>query len=54
LAIVVENSHGSTNGDNGIIAGTGIQGNNMEQNNRSFGELDLNVEPIGTIHEDGI
>jgi hypothetical protein len=42
------------NGDRGNIIGTRTEGTSMEQNNRSFGELDLNVEPIGALDEHGI
>ena len=54
LVIVVENGHGLANGDSGIIVGTGTQGTSMVQVNRSFCELNLNVEPIGTLSEHGM
>jgi hypothetical protein len=53
LAIVAVDTHGCANVDGGIIVGTGTQGPNMEQNKRSFGELDLNVEPTGTLNDNG-
>jgi hypothetical protein len=42
------------NGDKENIIGTRTEGTSMEQNNRSFGELDLNVEPIEALDEHGI
>jgi hypothetical protein len=54
FVVVVENGHVLAKGDNGIIVSAGTQGANMEQKNMSFGELDLNVVPTGTLNEDGI
>jgi hypothetical protein len=52
LNIVVENGRDLVNGDSRIMVGTGTQRTSLEQNNRSFGEL--NVEPIGTLNKHGI